>query len=583
MELRHYLDLFRKWIWLIVVGGLLAAGAAFLVSKTSTPIYRATATLLVNQSSSSTLTTDYTSLLTSQQLAKTYSELLQRRPTLEAVIRNLKLNTTPQALLAQVDVNPVRDTTLISVSVEDADPARAAAIANEIGKVFVDQITQMQRSRFSSSEENLSSQLKVLQTEIATTQQALDTARKASPPRPDEVGRLESSLAQYQNSYANLLKSYEDLRVAQTRLTDSVSIAETAIVPNQPVRPQVLQNTLLAAIVGILLASGLAFVIEYLDDTVKTSGDVTELNVTNLGVIARIDEEEIEDKLVVIKDARSPTAEAFRALRTNIQFASVDRPLRVLLITSTGPGEGKSTIAVNLAAALAQSGQSVALVDGDLRRPMIHRFFKMSNNVGLTTSLIQDGGTINGSLRPTPVEGLEVMASGALPPNPAELLGSDRTAHLLEALKDRVDIVVVDTPPCLVVTDAVSLSKRADGVLVVVETGKTRRSALEQTLRTLQQVNAPILGTVLNKQSLRGRGAYYNYYDYYYYSSDSSKHNHRNQNGALGWFSRLFDRFNRSNGQVKTDSNEVPVKSNSESDPGNDEGSVKRKRLLAGK
>lgn len=544
MELRHYFSLFRKWLWLIILGTVVVGGAAYLINRASTPIYRSTITLLVNQASGSSLTTDYTSVITSQQLAKTYGELLKKRPTLEAVIKNLNLNIAPERLAGQIQVTQVTNTTLITVSVEDPDPARAAALANEIGKVFVQQVQNMQQSRFSSSEDNLTQQLQVLKDQIASTQQSLGAARLASPAQPDEVTRLESALVQYQNSYANLLKSYEDLRLAQTRLTDSVTIAETAIVPGAPVRPQTITNTLLAAVVGALLAAGAAFLIEYLDDTVKGPDDINTLGLPNLGLIARLGPKSNDDRLVVVSDPRSPSAEAFRALRTNIQFASVDRPLHVLLVTSAGPSEGKSTIAANLSAALAQAGKRVALLDADLRRPSQHRIFKMPNQSGLTHSLIQDKFALNGLLRPTPVDDLRIMVSGDLPPNPAELLGSNRVGRLLDELKNEVDIVIVDTPPCLVVTDAVALSKRADGVLVVVETGKTRRSALEQSVKTLQQVDANVLGVVLNKYSSKSSGGYYNYqyYNSYYYASEakSGKSHHSSRPRLIRWWENLI-------------------------------------------
>jgi len=549
LELRHYFSLFRKWLWLIVLGAVIAGGIAYLVNRASTPIYRSTVTLLVNQAANNSLMTDYTSVITSQQLAKTYGELIRKRPTLEAVIRNLNLNILVERLAGQITVTPVRDTTLITVSVEDPDPKRAANIANELGKVFVAQIDEMQRSRFSSSEENLSQQLQVLKDQIAATQGQLDAAKNQPSAQPDEVTRLESALVQYQNSYSNLLKSYEDLRLAQTRLTDSVTIAEFAQASIAPVRPQTLTNTLLAVVVGALLAAGIAFLIEYLDDTVKGPDDINALNLPNLGLIARLDTKNSDAQLVVVNEPRAPAAEAFRALRTNIQFASVDRPLRVLLVTSAGPSEGKSTIAANLAAALAQAGKRVALVDADLRRPSQHRIFKQSNQSGLTHALIQDKGELNGTLRPTTVEDLRIIVSGDLPPNPAELLGSNRVGHVLDELQKQVDVVIVDTPPCLVVTDAVALSKRADGVLLVADAGKTRRSALEQSAKTIQQVGGNVLGVVLNKYSQKAHGGYYNYqyYHSYYYAGDAKSQESARQLSPQARFAHWFRRVTGAN------------------------------------
>ncbi len=522
MELRHYWDVFRRWVWLIVLTTVLAAGAAYIFNKLSTPIYRATTTLLISQSSGgASLATDYTSLLTSQQLAKTYVELIQKQPTIDAVIKNLNLQIQPVRFRAALSVAPVRDTTLIAINYEDANPAQAQAIANEVAKVFVQQIKDTQHSRYGTSEDNLSQQMQQLQTDQASAQKALDQARAASPANPAEVARLESNVLQYQTSYASLLKSFEDLRAAEARQSDTLYVAEPAALPIAPVRPQTLTNTLLAAVVGALLAIGLAFLIEYLDDAVKSPDDIAALGVTNMGMVGRIALTDASEKLVVAKDPRSPIAEAFRTLRTNIQFSAIDRPLRVLMVTSAGPGEGKSTVAANLAAALAQAGKSVILLDADLRRPVVHRILRISNSVGLTTALLQDSASLDGVLRATVVENLKAITSGPLPPNPAELLGSERIGKLLDELKKQADVIVIDTPPVLVVTDALALSKRADAVLLVLDAGTTRRDAAAQALQALHQVGANVAGSVLNNLSPRGRSGYYNYQYYYYYAENS--------------------------------------------------------------
>lgn len=552
MDLRRYLELFRKWLWLIALASLLAAGAAYLASRLSTPVYRASTTLLVNQANNPASLADYSTLLASQQSAKTYTELLVKRPTLDAVIQNLNLNMTSDRLLGQIQVSPVRDTALITVSVEDSDASRAAAIANELGRVFITQVNETQRNRFSNSEENISNQLESLLGQIGSTQQALDGARKSVPAQPDEVTRLQLALVQYQSSYSNLLKSYEDLRLARARVSDSITIAEVATIPTRPIRPQTLLNTLLAAIVGATAAAGIAFLIEMLDDTVKSPEDVTALNVASLGLIAQIDPKVFDDRLVVVHASRSPVAEAFRALRTNIQFAGVDRNLRVLLVTSPGPSEGKSTVAANLAAALAQGGQKVALVDADLRRPTVHRLFNLPNNSGLTNALIQNDENLDAFLRDSTVDCLQIMVSGALPPNPAELLASERAGSLLKHLETLVDIVIVDTPPCLVVTDAVALSKRADGIVIVTQAGKTRRTALELTVKTLQQVGAPVLGAVLNQYSSRKHSAYSSYeYQYSYVYKDGVDPKKRKYPSPKSIFAPILGRFGESGQRPK--------------------------------
>ncbi len=526
MELKRYAAILWRWAWLILLGTVLAGGAAYGVSKLTTPIYRATTTLLVNQASNYSLVTDYTSVLTSQQLAKTYSELVKKRPVSDAVIANLKPGLTSDQLAAKIQVNLVRDTMLMSISVEDENPQLAMALVNEVANVFIQQTNDTQRARFASSEENLSKELKQLQADMSTAQKALDQARGAATPNQSEVAGLQTVLSQYQNNYASLLKSYEDLRVTEARSTDSLSVAELADLPRSPVRPQTLMNTLLAAVVGAMLAVGVAFLVEYLDDTLKSPEDIKEtLDLITMGIVARFphDQKDPKSSIVVASNPRSPISEAFRTLRTNIQFASVDRKIRTILVTSANPGEGKSTVTANLAMVLAQAGQRVALMDGDLRRPTVHRWLGLSNNAGLTNAVISDAGHLNGFLQATDTEFLKVLTSGPLPPNPAELLGSERMRQILEDLKSTVDVVVIDAPPTLVVTDPAVLSKWVDAVLLVVESGATRREAARLAAENLQRVGANVIGVVLNKLTSRRSGYYNHYGQYYYYYATSGE------------------------------------------------------------
>jgi protein-tyrosine kinase len=220
--------------------------------------------------------------------------------------------------------------------------------------------------------------------------------------------------------------------------------------------------------------------------------------------------------LVAWMRVKSPESEAYRTLRTNIQFSSVDNPIRSLLVTSSSPGEGKSTTTANLAVVLAQTGQRVIVVDTDLRRPVLHKVFGIPNNIGLTTALLA-GESLSQEdyLQPTEIDTLSVLTSGPIPPNPSELLGSHRMQHLIEVLAQAADIVIFDSPPVLAVTDAVVLGRQVDGVLVVADAGNTREHALAQAVAELQKTGANVLGVALNRLDTR-RGGYY----YYYYYSD---------------------------------------------------------------
>ncbi len=212
--------------------------------------------------------------------------------------------------------------------------------------------------------------------------------------------------------------------------------------------------------------------------------------------------------LIALRDPRSPAAEAYRTLRTNILFSSLDKPLRTLLVTSAGPDEGKSTTVANLAVTMAQAEQRVILVDCDLRRPALHTIFRVPAEPGLT-SVILEQGEAPLPLQPTPVPGLSLLASGPLPPRPADLLGSQRMEALIQRLLAEADVVLFDTPPVTAVTDAAVLARRLDGVLLVLQAGRTRRDRAREARRLLEKVKANIVGVILNNAPVEAG------YDYY--------------------------------------------------------------------
>ncbi len=224
--------------------------------------------------------------------------------------------------------------------------------------------------------------------------------------------------------------------------------------------------------------------------------------------------------LIVHHDPRSPASEAFRTLRTNLEFVSPDRPVRSLLVTSPGPSEGKSTVAANLAISLAQAGKQVVLVDADMRKPVQHDVFSLPNGTGLTTALVR--GIMPDILQETPVPGLRVITSGPIPPNPAELLGSSMMGALAGTLASEADFVIYDVPPVVAVTDALVLAPRLDGVLLTIRLGVTSRDAARRAKQLLAGSRCHLLGVVLNHVK-PGRGYGYYYYYYYYYGSNSAE------------------------------------------------------------
>jgi non-specific protein-tyrosine kinase len=316
-------------------------------------------------------------------------------------------------------------------------------------------------------------------------------------------------------------------------------VVEPARVPTVPVRPKTVQNTLLAAVVGMMLGVGLVFLIEYLDDSIRSPEQITGLlRVPVIGVIARMNggshNENGNRSLIAVKQPRSPVVEAFRALRTNIQFTSVDRPVRSLLVTSAVPVEGKSTVSANLAVVMAQAGLRVLLVDCDLRRPSVHKLFDQTNRVGLTDMMLQASAQWDSAAQPTQTANLSILSSGSLPPNPAELLGSERLRQLLDRLRSNYDMVILDSPPMLPITDATVLARVVDGVLLVVDTGVTRVGAVLQSKELLERVGGRLIGVVMNKvaKGVGGYSHYYHYYDQYDYGGGKHPSSARSKNGG---------------------------------------------------
>jgi len=544
VELKQYFSILWKWAWLVVLCVLLAGGSAYVVSERQPPSYQATVTLLINQASSTTQ--DYNALLTGERLAKTYTQLLTKRPVMEGVATALGLDVSPQDLAKKVTVNLVRDTQLITLRVVNGDPALAMEIANTIPVVFSRQNEEMQLSRYSSSKENLQKQLQTVDADILSTQTRLDALRASPTPDQLEISRLEEALVQYRTTYANLLRSYEDIRVAEARTLDTVTVAEPAAFDPVPVGPRTNLNTLLAAIVGAMVAVGMAFLIEYLDDTVKSPDDVEQAtHLPTLGTIVRFPKSELKDEgPIAAARPKSAIAEGYRVLRTNLQFSAmgIAKSGVLLQVTSAQPLEGKTTTLVNLGVSLAQAGKRVLLVDSDLRRPALHKQFNLPKEVGLTSLLLEQEADIERVIQGTKVEGLQVLTTGRIPANPAEVLDFPETTALLQRLKGMADYVLLDSPPVLSVADASILAQKVDGVLMVVETGRTRTEMFQRAVATLEGVKARLVGAVLNKVSVRS-GAY-GYYYYYYYSGyytdeKGTRRKKKRHSSAMGRVRRL--------------------------------------------
>ncbi|MBI5302396.1 MAG: polysaccharide biosynthesis tyrosine autokinase [Chloroflexi bacterium] len=549
MELKRYLVVIWKWSWMIVLSVGLAAGLSYLATSRQSSIYQASARLIVGQGVQNPNPSPQ-DFATSAALALTYIEIAKTTPVIKGTIDTLGLKLSPDTLRERFRASVVPGTQLIELRVDDTDPARAQLLANELAYQLTLQGPAAQQEP--KQRDFIRQQTEALQKKIEEEQKLINELRvslQASPGARDlaakqqEITTREAQVGQWQQTYTNLAQ------LLVSRSPNYLSIVEPAQLPARPYAPNLLVNIVLAAVIGLVLSLGATVLVEYLDDTLKHADDVVRwLNLPILGSLARIgngknpwwsqlpfmrapavtkDENADEfgnaperidfssvtgplsEKLVTILATRSSDAEAYRVLRTNIQFHGVDKPVRSLMITSAGIGEGKSVTAANLAATLAHAGMRVILIDSDLRRPSQHRLFGFMNTMGLTDSLLTHASPTY-HLHATPLDNLRVLTTGALPPNPSELLGSQRMRTLKQQLESEADLLVFDAPPCLPVTDPAVLANLVDGVLMVVDVTHTRRHEAQRAKEILTQVGARILGVVINRVAFPKN-------DYYYY------------------------------------------------------------------
>jgi capsular exopolysaccharide synthesis family protein len=314
-----------------------------------------------------------------------------------------------------------------------------------------------------------------------------------------------------EKKYLMLTNKLSDLRIRENAKRSMARIIEYALPPTSPVRPRKALNLALSLLLGVFFGFCLAFLQEYLDDRITSPDEADRLlRLPVLGHIPMIGGE--QQRLMTALPAHSPIAESYRSLRTSISFASIEAPLRTMIVTSSHKGEGKSTTSVNLAIAMAMEGRRVILADADLRRPSLHRILDVPSAPGLTDVLLGNK-TVEESLRQTEVPGLRVLTSGPIPPNPAELLNSGQMTNLIAELRGMADVVLFDTPPCLPVTDAQVLAAKVEGVLLVAEMGEAKKAEVKHARELFDRAHARMVGLVFNKIS-EGSGGYYYYYYY---------------------------------------------------------------------
>ena len=450
-------------------------GLGVPLQRKEVPVYEASATLLVQQRRAN-LSPGISDYRLSEQLASTFSRQVTASPFLERVLENHDLSLSVLILRNMISVRIDNDPPLLEIKARDSNAESAAIIADFLAGDFVDYVIEQ---------------------------------------RLAEIGRLQAAAT------AQGLANIEDLVAPQFAVIDSLSLLEPVDVPLRPILPRTRRNILLGILLGVTLATSGALLTASLRDTVGNPDELPRrYGVTALGAIFKwSSHDHSKQEPILWAQPSSAYAEAFRQIRANIHFATAKEPGWVFLVTSPGPEEGKSTIISNLAVAFAQIGQLVAVVDGDLRRPSMHRLFQVANpHPGLINFLADTDMELGSILQSTDSEGVSLVVAGPTPPNPSELLGTPRMGVLLEQLKEVADIVLVDSPPLLLVADPSVVATQVDGAILVVDGSTTRPSSLRAALGTLANTRVNVVGVILNKLKHTRFGYGYEY-PYYYRQS----------------------------------------------------------------
>jgi non-specific protein-tyrosine kinase len=464
-----------------------------------------------------------------QQLASIYADIGNRELVRTGTMQALGINWLPT-----YSVRALPNTQLIEISVTDTVPVRAQAVANELAHQLILQSPTSLRTEDQDRQNFIDEQLATLQQQIKDTQNEIEklNLQMGTLNSARQIADIQTQISGLETKVTNLQSAYASLAATSSKdATNSLSVIEPAGLPSTPIGPKAIIVVLLASVIGLTLAGLGAYTIEALDDSIKSNEEISRLlDVPIIGSIPTITDKESRWDFIY-QNPRSPITDAFRMTRANIEFLSVDKPIKTILMTSPNVSEGKSTIASNLAFCFAQNEKKVILMDADFRRPVLHTAAHVSGEKGLSDVFL---GTqsIDDVIVPLAGEQVFLIPAGTLPPNPTELLGSKRMEIILKEVKKKADLVIIDAPP-LILADALILSKFVDGVLVVIRLGRTRKKSILTVKKQLEQAGTPILGILVNQAST-GDGVYYNRY----YSSDEIPEKKKNRSKDHGKGSR---------------------------------------------
>ena len=543
VHIKDYFDILRRRRGVVVMFFLSTVLVVALGSFMMKPIYRATATIMIDLESPNVLTTSGSVALESQNYysykdyLQTQMEIVTSRPILHEVFNEFGLVKTEayanvkdpiKKFAKTIKVEAMRDTRLIELHTDNADPLLASKIANRIAEIYV------KRNLAYISKTELLNLMKNEYLKLQGKQSEYAKIYKAAHPEMIKLKQEIADLVTQIEQEKTLISSYGVENSGSRRSTarsaleglksNNVNIVEPAEEPITPVRPRQILNISLAVLFGLLGGVALAFFFEYLDDTVNDVEALERLtSLPILGNVAKLDPErkmkDSEKDIFVQLNPRDPISEAYRSFRTNVLFSSSEaHRLQSLVLTSPGSGEGKTITVCNLAISVAQSGKNVLLVDADMRKPRLHDALKVENKTGLADFLSGRAG-FEGLAQKTSIDNLSLVTSGPIPSNPAELLVAHKLKEFISCATEWFDIVIFDSPPIGMLTDATLIANTVDGVILVLESGKTSRRVLLRLSKLLKSTKARVLGTFLNKIPLANKNAYYyayaNQYSHY--------------------------------------------------------------------
>ncbi|HEX8219057.1 MAG TPA: polysaccharide biosynthesis tyrosine autokinase [Chloroflexia bacterium] len=557
MELMQYWRVIQRSLWIIILI-LLAAGAAAAYYTLEQPAeYESSATLVLNPAISSSFAPypEYQTMAAAT-LADSYSALLHTRSFGEAVSKELPFSMSPGEIIGSISTELEKNTFFYNISVRTSTPEHAQQLTRATIQVFLKTIEDQARSNAERTaglegglRQRLDANLKYLEQQITNYQDRIELleAQPSSPERDSQLLELRGQLVNLNDTQSNTLIGLAQLEIGSA--TPNTALVLDEPLPGSRISANLARNLGLAVAVALLLGVGIAFLRDYLDYTIHSPEQLEELlSLTPMAAVGVVegagnygngrrkrnkggDPKTARSPLETLYRPKSPISEAFRVLRTNIQFSSPDAPVRSIAVTSAGPGEGKSFTASNLAVVMAQAGKRVVLVDADLRKPTLHQLFKLPNTRGLTNLIVNEPLELEDVAQPiAELPNLSVITSGPLPPNPSELLDSHRVQELMSRLVEKTDMVVYDTPPAGVVSDALILCTRVDAALLVIGASTTRRDVIARVVQSLQKVGVTHVLPVLNRIKSRDMKGYYYYNSYY--ASDASDASHATGNRA---------------------------------------------------